>query len=37
MVTGKDGVIYAVGEGSPLNPEEVALRLAEKLKGISNR
>ena len=35
MVTGKGGITYAAEDGSPLNPEEVALRLAEKLKGMS--
>ena len=37
MVTEKDGVNYAAEDGSSLNPHEVALKLAEKLKGISER
>ena len=32
MITGEGGVVYAAEEGNILNPQEVALRLAEKLK-----
>jgi len=34
MASSNEGIIYAVEEGSPPAPEEVARRLAEKLKGM---